>query len=163
MIEGLPPTVGQIAEKNPDLNYEIAPIPTKDGTPVTLGVADHLMAFKNDDDEAGGDQEVPRLLLLDRRLHRLGQTEGFLPVTKSGAEALASKPELKTFLEVLPNAQVLPDHQPAWSATQGAFQSLVGQIGQGKRPGGRAAARSRRRRTEASLTGGRGRTRIRPP
>ncbi|WP_392508918.1 ABC transporter substrate-binding protein [Naumannella halotolerans] len=49
---GLPPTVGQIEESNPDLNYEIAPIPTKDGSSFTLGVADHLMAFRNDDDKA---------------------------------------------------------------------------------------------------------------
>ena len=70
-IEALPPTVDQIATENPDLNYELAPIPTKDGSPVTLGVADHLMAFKNDECEAGVDPDVPRLLLLDRRLQQL--------------------------------------------------------------------------------------------
>jgi multiple sugar transport system substrate-binding protein len=50
-IEALPPTVGQIETDNPKLNYDLAPIPTKDGSAVTLGVADHLMAFKNDDDK----------------------------------------------------------------------------------------------------------------
>ena len=53
-VEALPPTVAQIESENPDLNFELAPIPTKDGSPVTLGVADHLMAFKND-----GDKQVP--------------------------------------------------------------------------------------------------------
>jgi len=33
MQVGLPPTVGQIADNNPELDYSIVPIPTKDGSP----------------------------------------------------------------------------------------------------------------------------------
>ena len=73
MIEGLPPTVGQIKEKNPGLTYATAPIPTKDGTPATLGVADHLMAFQQRRRQGRGDQEVRRLLLLEGRLRRVGR------------------------------------------------------------------------------------------
>ncbi|GAA2441417.1 extracellular solute-binding protein [Agromyces soli] len=128
MQVGLPPTVGQIAENNPDLDYSIVPIPTKDGSAFTLGVMDQLMAFKNDDSKKdaitkffdyyySADVYVPWV-----------QTEGFLPVTKSGAEALSGEEALKPFLDVLPDAQFYPSTNPKWSAADGAFKSLFGQI-----------------------------------
>jgi multiple sugar transport system substrate-binding protein len=128
MQVGLPPTVGQIEENNPDLDYSIVPIPTVDGAPFTLGVMDQLMAFKNDDDKKdaitkffdyyySADVYVPWV-----------QTEGFLPVTKSGAEALSGEESLKPFLDVLPDAQFYPSTNPKWSATDAAFKALFGQI-----------------------------------
>ncbi len=35
MQVGLPPTVGQIADGNPDLHYEIVSMPTPDGSDVS--------------------------------------------------------------------------------------------------------------------------------
>jgi multiple sugar transport system substrate-binding protein len=132
-IEALPPTVGQIEAENPDLNYELAPVPTKDGSSVTLGVADHLMAFKND-----GDKQEAITAFLDYFYStdvytNFVKTENFLPVTQSAGEQFDS-PELQVFLDALPNAQFYPSTNTAWSATQGAFQTLIGQIGQGKDP-----------------------------
>ena len=134
MIVGLPPTVGQIAEKNPDLQYGMAPIPTKDGEAMTLGVADHLMAFKNDDDKAeaigtfldyfySADVYVPWV-----------DAEGFLPTTKSGAAELGDKEEIAPFLAALPDARFYPSVNESWSSAQGAVQSLIGQVAQGKDP-----------------------------
>ncbi|TDE10451.1 extracellular solute-binding protein [Jiangella asiatica] len=128
MAVGLPPTIGQIEERNPELNYGIAPVPTQDGSPVTLGVADHLMAFRNDDDK----QEAIRAFLdhffsTDVYLSFV-DTEGFLPTTMSGAEGTANAERFADFLEVLPEAQFYPSTNEAWAATQGALQSLVGQI-----------------------------------
>ncbi|MFK4851273.1 extracellular solute-binding protein [Microbacterium sp. ZW T6_19] len=128
MQVGLPPTVGQIEEGNPDLDYSIVPIPTADGSPFTLGVMDQLMAFKNDDDKQeaittfldyyySADVYVPWV-----------QAEGFLPVTKSGAEQLNSDEKLKPFLDVLPDAQFYPSTNAKWSAADGAFKSLFGQL-----------------------------------
>jgi multiple sugar transport system substrate-binding protein len=128
MQVGLPPTVGQIAEGNPDLDYSIVPIPTKDGSPFTLGVMDQLMAFQNDDDKKdaitkffdyyySADVYVPWV-----------QAEGFLPVTKSGAEQLSGEEALKPFLDVLPDAQFYPSTNAKWSAADGAFKSLFGQL-----------------------------------
>jgi multiple sugar transport system substrate-binding protein len=134
MVEALPPTVGQIAEKNPDLNYETAPIPTKDGEPVTLGVADHLMAFKNDDDKAEAITKFLDFFFSSDVYTGFVDAEGFLPTTQSGSEALAGKEEIATFLEALPDAKFYPSTNPNWSATQGALQSLIGQIGQGADP-----------------------------
>ena len=56
------------------------------------------------------------------------QAEGFLPVTKSGAEELSGEEALKPFLDVLPDAQFYPSTNPKWSAADGAFKSLFGQI-----------------------------------
>jgi multiple sugar transport system substrate-binding protein len=128
MQVGLPPTVGQIEEGNPELDYSIAPIPTQDGSPFTLGVMDQLMAFQNDGDKQdaitkffdyyySADVYVPWV-----------QAEGFLPVTKSGAEQLAGEEALAPFLDLLPDAQFYPSTNPKWTATDGAFKALFGQL-----------------------------------
>ncbi len=128
MQVGLPPTVGQIEEGNPELDYSVVPIPTKDGSAFTLGVMDQLMAFQNDGDKQeaitkffdyyySADVYVPWV-----------QAEGFLPVTKSGAEQLSGEEALAPFLEVLPDAQFYPSTNPKWSAADGAFKSLFGQL-----------------------------------
>jgi multiple sugar transport system substrate-binding protein len=130
-IEGLPPIVGQIKSDNPNLKYELAPIPTKDGSPVTLGVADHLMAFKNKGDKQAAIKKFLDYFYSTDVYLKFVTTEHFLPVTKSGAQNF-SDPTLKVFLDALPNAKFYPSTNPAWSATQGAMQSLMGQIGQGK-------------------------------
>ena len=56
------------------------------------------------------------------------QGEGFLPVTKSGAEQLSGEATLKPFLDVLPGAKFYPSSNPAWSATDSGFKALFGQI-----------------------------------
>ncbi len=130
-IEALPPTVDQIATDNPDLNYELAPIPTKDGSPVTLGVADHLMAFQNDGNKQESIQAFLDYFYSTDVYSNFVTTEKFLPVTESGAEAF-SNDSLQVFLDALPDAKFYPSTNTAWSAAQGAFQSLIGQIAQGK-------------------------------
>jgi multiple sugar transport system substrate-binding protein len=134
MIEGLVVTPGQIEAKNPGLKWGTAPIPTRDGTPVTLGVADHLMAFQND----GSKRDTVRAFLdfFYRRDNyvRFVSTEGFIPTTKSGSTAMAGNARLKDFLATLPNAKFYPSTNKAWSATQGGIQTLIGQVAQGKAP-----------------------------
>jgi len=134
MIEGLPPTVGQIEEKNPGLDYSMVPIPTKDGEEFTLGVADHLMAFKNDGDKKDAITKFFDYFYTPDVYVNWVTTEGFLPTTVSGGEQLADDPKLKVFLDALPSAQFYPSTNPNWSATDAAFKSLVGQLAQGKDP-----------------------------
>ncbi|MEO6309474.1 MAG: extracellular solute-binding protein [Leifsonia sp.] len=134
MIIGLPPTVGQIADNNAALKYSINPIPTIDGAPFTLGVADHLMAFKND----GKKQEAITKFLdffysADQYVNWV-TTEKFLPTTKSGAEQMNGDKDLAPFLAALPDAKFYPSTNPKWSATDAAFKALIGQIAQGKEP-----------------------------
>jgi multiple sugar transport system substrate-binding protein len=128
MIEGLPPIVGQINEKNPSLEWEIAPSPTKDGEPVTLGVADYFVGFNKDEDKQESIAKFLDFFYQQDNYVKFNDNEGFIPATKSGAEAAASKPELKTFLESLPDAKFYPATNPAWGQTSGAFKDLVGQI-----------------------------------
>lgn len=128
MQVGLPPTVGQIESDNPDLEYSIHPIPTEDGSPFTLGVADHLMAFRND-----GDKQEAITAFLDYFYSPevyvpWVQAEGFLPTTLSGSDQLADEEALAPFLEVLPDAQFYPTTNPDWQATDSAFKALFGQL-----------------------------------
>lgn len=125
---GLPPTVGQIAENNPELQYEIAPIPTIDGSPFTLGVADHLMAFKNDGDKQEAMTAFFDYFYAPEVYTTWVEAEGFLPTTDSGNEMMASNEEIAPFLELLPSAQFYPSANPAWQATDAAFKSQLGLI-----------------------------------
>lgn len=134
MIEGLPPTVGQIEEGNPDLDYSLVPIPTRDGSPFTLGVADHLMAFTNDGDKQEAITKFFDYFYTPEVYVNWVTTEGFLPTTVSGGEQLADDETLKPFLDALPSAAFYPSTNPNWSATDAAFKSLVGQLAQGKDP-----------------------------
>lgn len=128
MQVGLPPTVGQIEENNPELDYSIVPIPTKDGSPFTLGVADRLMAFQNDGDKAEAITAFFDYFYSPEVYVPWVQAENFLPVTKSGSEELAGEEALKPFLDVLPDAQFYPSTNAQWSAADGAFKSLFGQL-----------------------------------
>jgi multiple sugar transport system substrate-binding protein len=128
MIEGLPPIVSQINEKNPNLDWAIAPSPTKDGEPVTLGVADYFVGINKDEDKQGSIAKFLDFFYKQDNYVKFNDNEGFIPATKSGAEAAAAKPELKTFLDSLPDAKFYPATNPAWGQTSGAFKSDVGQI-----------------------------------
>ncbi|OJX75698.1 extracellular solute-binding protein [Leifsonia sp. 71-9] len=134
MQVGLPPTVGQIKDKNPSLNYGIAPIPTKDGSSFTLGVADHLMAFKNKTDKKAAITKFLDYFYSPAVYTKWVGAEGFLPTTKSGAKEMASDETIKPFLDLLPDAKFYPSTNPNWSAAQGAIQSQIGQLGQGAVP-----------------------------
>ena len=128
MVYALPQTVGQIEKENPDLNYGVANVPTNTGEPATLGVADRLMAFKNDDDKQEAITQFMDFFFETGTYVPWVEAEGFLPTTKSGAEEMASNEVLKPFLDMLPDAQFYPTSNPAWNATDGAFKSLMGQL-----------------------------------
>lgn len=128
MIQGLPPIVGQIKKDAADLQWGIAPSPTKSGEPATLGVADYFVGFDNGEDKQDKIKKFLDFFYQQDNYVKFNNNEGFIPATKSGAEAAASNPDLKTFLDSLPDAKFYPISNPAWGATQGAFQQSVGQI-----------------------------------
>ncbi|RJO77202.1 extracellular solute-binding protein [Nocardia panacis] len=134
MIEGLPPTIGQIKDKNPGLQYATAPTPTKAGEPVTLGVADHLMAFKKDGKKADSIKKFLSFFYTADVYAKFVQREGFIPITNSAAAKLADDPVTKAFGPTLPAAKFYPSNNANWAKAQGAIRQQIGTIGQGTDP-----------------------------
>ncbi|MEV6431209.1 extracellular solute-binding protein [Nocardia sp. NPDC051463] len=134
MIEGLPPTIGQIASKNAGLPYLTAPSPTKSGEPVTLGVADHLMAFKKDGKKTESIKKFLDFFYGADTYSNFVQHEGFIPITNSAAAELAGDPVTKAFAATLPVAKFYPSNNPKWAAAQGAIRQQMGTIAQGADP-----------------------------
>ena len=152
MQVGLPPTVGQIEENNPELDYSIVPIPTQDGSPITVGVADQLMAFQNDGDKQEAITKFFDYFFAPDVYVPWVQAEGFLPTTISGAEALQGEEALQPFLEVLPDAKFYPSTNPKWSATDAAFKALFGQLQTKPAQGSWQRSGAGRRRLVSSTT-----------
>lgn len=136
MIEAHPPTVGLIAAGNPGLNYGTAPTPTKSGEPVTLGVADHLMAFEKDGSKADAIKAFLDYFYATDVYANFVKTENFIPCTVSAGAVLADEPVIKPFLETLPAAKFYPSNNPNWAAAQGALKQNMGTLGQGESPAG---------------------------
>lgn len=134
MIEGLPPVIGMIAEKNPSLKYATAPSPTSDGAPVTLGVADHLMVFKKDGTKQASIKKLLDYFYSSAVYTNFVKTEHFIPITISGLAALTDDPVTKAFSATLPNAKFYPSNNPKWAAAQGALKQQMGTITQGADP-----------------------------
>jgi len=134
MVVGLPPFVGMFKSDAPTLDYTIAPWPTKTGAPATLGVADHLMAFdKGDANKGAAIGAFLDFFYTQANYVKFVDTEGFLPVTKSGAAA-TTHTEFAIFNQLLPNASFYPSINPKWGQTQGLIQQNIGLIAQGKDP-----------------------------
>jgi len=134
MMVGLPQTVIQIKSKNASLNYGIGSIPTKDGSPFTLGVADQMMAFKNKVDKKDAIKAFLDYFYSVDVYTKWVAAEGFLPTTKTGAAAMASNVDLKPFVELLPSAKFYPATNPKWPAAQAAMLTQFGTLAQGANP-----------------------------
>lgn len=139
MIEGLPPTIGDITKKNPDLHYATAPTPTKTGSPVCLGVADHLMAFVKDGRRRAAISAFLNYFFSPAVYAKFVKAEGFIPVTAAGADTLAHEPVTLAFGSTLANAKFYPINNPGWVAAQAALEQRVGSLATGASPADVAA------------------------
>lgn len=126
MIVGFGPLSAELDSKFPDIDYGVAPMPTSDGgEPQTYGVTDYLMAFKKD----GNRDAVAKFYELyysPEQVNTWIDAEGFLPVTESGLEVFSSKPELKVYLDTLPNIHLTPTDDPTWDTLKIAVQQNIG-------------------------------------
>lgn len=131
MVMGFSPFAATL-DKEGKVNYGVAQMPTNVGTSVTLAVEDYLMAFKKN----GNQQAVKEFLDMyydTENIQKFIETEGFLPVTKSGLDKMKSDQALAPYLDALPNAKLVPTVDPRWDKVKIAVQK---NIGAGVQPGG---------------------------
>ncbi|MBA0126193.1 extracellular solute-binding protein [Haloechinothrix sp. YIM 98757] len=134
MLNGAVFLPGVIEDQNPDLNYDIAPIPGNEGhEPSTLGVQDYLMAFDNPGNEEAVNAFLDFVYDTDNYTEFLS-TERFLPATDSASEAMTSDAELAPFIEALPEARFFPTTRPEWTEVDGAVKQEIGTAVQDAEP-----------------------------
>ena len=124
MVIGFSPLAAQLDAEG-KVNYGVAEMPTNVGQAVTLGVEDYLMAFKKKDNQ-GAVKGFLDLYYQPEQITRWISAEGFLPVTKSGLQQMASNPKLKPYLDALPNARLAPTTDPAWDRVKLDVQQTIG-------------------------------------
>jgi multiple sugar transport system substrate-binding protein len=126
MVVGFGPLSAKLDTDYPNIDYGIAPMPTRDGgPPQTYGVTDYLMAFKKP-----GNQEAVKkfyeLYYAPDQINTWIRSEGFLPVTKSGLKVFSSDSSLAVYLDTLPNVHLTPTDDPTWDQVKIAVQQNLG-------------------------------------
>lgn len=128
MLNGHPTLLQQAHQGN--IDFGTAPIPVKNAQakPVSLGVADWMMAYS-----ANGHRNQIRTFLsfaFDKaNTTKFDQEYNLLPVTQDTLTAMTSSgqsPELKPFLDALPNASFYPYGDPAWDTVSGRIKTEIG-------------------------------------
>ncbi|AQP44254.1 ABC transporter substrate-binding protein [Tessaracoccus flavus] len=107
------------------IDVGLAPIPSKSGEGVALGVTDFIVAFNNEDaDRKAATKAFLDLLYSDEMYEAWYKGTGLLPVTSSMIEKGVSEgDEIEAgFLEALPLVKFLPVGYAEWDALQGALQ-----------------------------------------
>lgn len=118
---------GFIDPVNKNLDYGIAPLPSKDGVQHnTLGVVDVLVAFKNGGKKREADTRFLDFFYSQANAAKFLRLENFLPVTKSAGDALSADPYFKQFVDSLTTAKFAPTSNPAWAAVAGAVKDNLG-------------------------------------
>ena len=123
-----------LKDQNPKLNYGVAPVPTKGGEPVTLGVEDYLMAFNTTEHKATV-KAFMDFVFEKANYGKFIDTEGFLPVTQSVSDEVAAKDaKQKVFIESVADARFYPTTNPTWAAIAPQVKQNLGSAVQGKDP-----------------------------
>jgi multiple sugar transport system substrate-binding protein len=124
MIIGFSPLAKQLDAEG-RVKYAVTAMPSNVGRPVTLGVEDYLMAFRKP-----GNQDAVRAFLTlyyqPETITRWIRAEGFLPVTKSGLQQMSDDARLKPYLDILPDARLVPTTDPAWDRVKLDVQQTIG-------------------------------------
>jgi multiple sugar transport system substrate-binding protein len=110
MMATAPFLANQIKDEGKKINYGIIPVPAGDaGKNFTYGVTDSFVMFKSSENKDAAWAFTKFVFQPEWRV-RFTSGEGFLPTTKDEAKdkAFTENADLKTFVELLPNAQFAP-------------------------------------------------------
>lgn len=114
----------------PEVEYELAPIPSKDGQGVSFGVTDFILAFDNGD--AARKQATAAyldLLYSDAQYEAWYKGTGLMPVTTTMIDAAAADAgHFAPFYDALSSVSFLPVGNPQWDVLQAALQASAGKI-----------------------------------
>lgn len=116
--------------KFPQTKFDLAPIPSKDGTPVAFGVTDFIVAFDNKDaNRKEATKQLLDMLYSDAHYEGWYKGTGLLPVTKSQiAKGTSTDTDNAKFYEALSYVKFLPVGNPTWDALQKALQGTAGTV-----------------------------------
>jgi len=122
--------MGVTRTKFPNIKFDLAPIPSQDGTPVAFGVTDFILAFNNNDaNRKAATKQFLDLMYSDAQYEGWYKGTGLLPVTTSQiAKAKASDTNNAKFYEVLSYVKFNPVSNPQWDALKNALQGTAGTI-----------------------------------
>lgn len=121
--------------KTPDtIKYDTAPVFSKNGDPVVVGVTDFILAFDNGDEaRKAATKDFLDLFYSDAMYKNWFKPSGLLPVTQNiiKEESAGADPLLAKYYADLPKVKFLPVGNPQWDVLQGALQSSAGKIASG--------------------------------
>lgn len=123
--------LGVTAKDYPEIKYDVAPVPSKDGKGVALGVTDFILAFDNGDDaRKQATKGFLDLFYSDAMYKNWYAPSGLLPVTDNVIEQGKSEAGSidKKFYDALSTVRFLPVGNPQWDTLQGALQSTAGKL-----------------------------------
>lgn len=114
------------------INVALAPVPSKDGEGVAIGVTDFILAFNNDD--AARKQATAAyldVLYSDELYEPWYKGTGLLPVTTSTIDKAKAEAEGNdsAFLEALSVVKFQPVSNPQWDALKTALQQNAYKVG----------------------------------
>ncbi|MEV0225772.1 extracellular solute-binding protein [Streptomyces sp. NPDC050704] len=127
MLNGHPTLMRAAAAKG--VKFGMVPMPGVDGrAKATMGVADWMMAFKqNDHAEQIGD--FLDFVYSDKNVLAFSREYDLLPVTASASDAMAGAEEdadLVQFLDELPNSELYPVGKTSWASVSADIKQQIG-------------------------------------
>ncbi|CBG73390.1 MULTISPECIES: ABC transporter substrate-binding protein [Streptomyces] len=121
--------VRQIADSSDSVPYGAVPLPSRDGkeTP-TMGTADWVVAFRNDDHRAAIGEFLD-FLYTDKYVTEQAAQYELLPVTTSAADAMRADKTHRALwsgLDTLQNLRLYPVAETDWSEVAAAVRARIG-------------------------------------
>ncbi|GGW65932.1 solute-binding protein [Streptomyces lucensis JCM 4490] len=135
MLNGHPTLIRQATAKG--VKFGMVPMPGRTGKAASMGVADWMMAFRQNG-HAAQIGDFLDFVYSEKNVLSFSREYGLLPVTSSASTAMsasgaAKDKVLRPFLDQLPTSQLYPVGKTSWAAVSAAVKK---DIGRAVAPGG---------------------------